>query len=122
MFSTPRRLPPQLSTHFVITRRGAILFDHAAISSGPVMNWRGREQHGNFAVESATPVPILRGEQLVISGSDGTRRSIIVTESVDNVVYFRADNDVDSSRPSTAFDEQRANTQDARVPGTLLLA
>lgn len=111
MFSLPKPHLRPHGTKFVIIQRGSILFDDVALTSGPVMNWRGGEQRGNFAVESATPVPVLRGERLVISGSDGTSRSIVVTEIVDNVVYFRGDNRVDSSTPSSAFGERWANPQ-----------
>jgi len=111
MLSTPERDLGPHRTKFVILQRGSILFDDVALTSDPVMNWRGGEQRGNFAVESATPVPILRGERLVISGSDGTSRSITVTEMVDNVVYFRSDNRVDPLAPSSAFGERWANPQ-----------
>jgi len=111
MLSTPGLDLRPRSTKFAITQRGSVLFDDVALTSGPVMKWQGGEQRGNFAVESATPVPILRGERLVISGSDGTSRSITVTEMVDNVVYFRSDNRVDSLTPSSAFGERWANPQ-----------
>lgn len=111
MASIPRRVFRPLTDHFTVTRYGTVLFDDAAISSGPQMNWRGGEQHGNFVVESATPVPVLRGERLVISGSDGTSRTIVVTEVIDNVVYFRSDNNVDSCTPHSAFGERWASPQ-----------
>ena len=86
-----------LTTEFVVTRENSILFDRVSVCSGPIMNWGGaREQHGKFIVESPYPVPNLRGERLVISGSDGTSRAIIVTEIVDDVVFFRAGDDVDA--------------------------
>lgn len=104
--------PPQpSSTKFVIIRQGSVVFDEVALTSGPLMSWRGRQQFGHFVVESAAPVPVLRGERLVISGSDGTSRSIIVAEVVDNVVYFRTDNGNTTSPLPSHFGERWSNPQ-----------
>ena len=84
-----------MTTEFVISRQGRILFEDIALNSGPVMHWRGGEQHGNFVVESDQIVPDVRGERLTISGSDGSCRTITVTDIVDNVIYFRSGDPVD---------------------------
>jgi len=88
-FNASQAGQPQ-STEYVITKDNSILFDSAAFGGGPVMGWRGAEQHGNFVIESPTPLRNLVGERLVISGSDGSSQPILVTEIADNVVYFRA--------------------------------
>ncbi|HVJ68637.1 MAG TPA: hypothetical protein VM510_11660 [Caulifigura sp.] len=111
MHISPQHVPSLSGTRFVITRQGAVLFDDIALTSGPVMSWRGRQQVGHFVVESATSVPVLRGERLEISGSDGTSQSIIVAEVVDNVVYFRTDNGNTSSPLPSDFGERWSNPQ-----------
>jgi hypothetical protein len=44
-------------------------------------------------VKSATVFSDLLDERMVISGSDGSSRSIIVTMIVDNIVFSRAGED-----------------------------